>query len=133
MFGYECKQSNSIWRHFSDHWDLVGTDLIWKRHLRTVMQGPQGCHWLVKIHVKEVCGQLQRYGNEREQAICQATYGIHVSLHGSLVPRQKPLQDSLLLHTVEIHDAGSVMLARHTYSLLACPLATRAIAKCIAS
>ncbi len=80
----------------------VGTDLIWKRHLRTVMQGPQGCHWLVKIHVKEVCGQLQRYGNEREQAICQATYGIHVSLHGSLVPRQKPLQDSLLLHTVEI-------------------------------
>lgn len=78
------------------------TDLIWKGHLRTVMQRAQGCHGLVKIHVKKVCGQLQRYGNEREQAICQATYGIHVSLHGSFVPRHKPLQRSLLLHTVEI-------------------------------
>lgn len=94
----------------------TGTDLIWKGHLRTVMQWAQGCHWLVEIHVKEVCGQLQRYGNEREQAICQATYGIHVGLYGSLVPRQKPLQHSLLLQTVDIHYA--VMLARHTRSPL---------------
>ena len=92
------------------------THLIWKRHLRTVVQRAQGCHWLIKVHGKEVCGQLQRNGDEREQAICQATYGIHVSLHGSLVPRQKPLHHSLLLQTVDIHCA--VMLTRHTHSPL---------------
>ena len=90
--------------------------LIRQGSLSTVMQGSQGYHWLIKVYTKEVCGQLQRYGNEREQAICQATYGIHVSLHGSLVPRQKPLQQSLLLQTVDIHYA--VMLARHTGSPL---------------
>ncbi len=70
----------------------VTAHLIRQGSLRTVMQGSQGYHCLVKVHTKEVCGQLQRYGNEGEQAICQATYGIHVSLHGSLVPWQKLLQ-----------------------------------------
>ncbi len=73
----------------------VTAHLIRQGGLCAVMQGSQGYHWLIKVHIKEVCGQLQRYGNEREQAICQATYGIHVGLHGSLVPRQKPLQHAL--------------------------------------
>ncbi len=70
----------------------VTAHLIRQGSLRTVMQRAQGYHWLVKVQIKEVCGQLRRYGNEGEQAICQATHGIHVSLHASLVPRQKLLQ-----------------------------------------
>jgi hypothetical protein len=73
----------------------VTAHLIRQGSLSTVMQGSQGYHWLIKVHIEEVCGQLQRYGNEGEQAICQATYGIHVGLHGSLVPWQKPLQHTL--------------------------------------
>lgn len=42
-------------------------------------------HWLVVELEEEVCGQLQRYSNEEQQAIAEVVHCGHVSLHGSFV------------------------------------------------
>ena len=56
------------------------------------MEGPQGHHWSVIELQEEVCGQLQRYGNEEEQAVAEVVDCSHVSLHSGFVPRKQCLR-----------------------------------------
>lgn len=66
-------------------------DLFWQRHLGTVVQRAQVHHWLIIELQEEVCGQLQRNGNEQEQAVAEAVHSSHVCLHGSLISRKQCL------------------------------------------